>query len=124
MTAALDLGKEAFVIYVAYLGAKIFIHPTWKAWIALLLAEKITVPDEYLDFGDVFSKDSAAEQPPRSDINKYAIDLKLGKEPPYKPIYSLEPVEFQTLKTYIKTNLANGFIRPSKSFAGALILFV
>ena len=27
------------------------------------------------------------------------------------------------LKTYIKTNLANGFIRPSKSPAGAPILF-
>ena len=29
----------------------------------------------------------------------------------------------ETLKTYIKTNLANGFIRPSKSPAGAPILF-
>ena len=28
------------------------------------------------------------------------------------------------LKTYIETNLANGFIRPSKSLAGAPILFI
>ena len=33
-------------------------------------------------------------------------------------------MELETLKTYIETNLANGFIRPSKSPAGAPILFV
>ena len=32
-------------------------------------------------------------------------------------------MELETLKIYIKINLANGFIRPSKSLAGALILF-
>ena len=33
-------------------------------------------------------------------------------------------MELETLKTYIKTNLANGFIQPSNSPAGAPILFV
>ena len=33
-------------------------------------------------------------------------------------------MELETLKTYIETNLANGFIQPLKSPAGALILFV
>ena len=32
-------------------------------------------------------------------------------------------MELETLKAYIETNLANGFIRPSKSPAGAPILF-
>ena len=32
-------------------------------------------------------------------------------------------MELETLKTYIETNLANGFIRFSKSLAGAPILF-
>ena len=32
-------------------------------------------------------------------------------------------MELETLKVYIKNNLANGFIRPSKSPAGASILF-
>ena len=41
----------------------------------------------------------------------------------YSPIYSLGPIEFKTLKAYIENNLANGFIRPSKYLAGALILF-
>ncbi len=44
-------------------------------------------------------------------------------QPPYGPIYSLGPVELETLKSYIENNLANGFIWPSKFSAGALILF-
>ena len=32
-------------------------------------------------------------------------------------------MELETLKTYIKTNLANGFIRPSKSPTRAPIFF-
>ena len=58
-----------------------------------------------------------------TEIYTYAIDLEEGKQPPYGPIYSLGPVELKTLKTYIETNLANGFIFPSKSPARAFILF-
>lgn len=43
-------------------------------------------------------------------INDFIIDLKKCKQLPFKPIYSLEPVELEAFKTYIKTNLANGFI--------------
>ncbi len=86
--------------------------------------EEVTVPAEYSDFADVFSKKSAAVLPERTDLNEHAIELREGKQPPYGPIYSLRPVELETLKTYIETNLANGFIRPSKSPAGAPILFV
>ena len=32
-------------------------------------------------------------------------------------------MELEILKAYIKNNMVNGFIRPSKSPAGALILF-
>ena len=32
-------------------------------------------------------------------------------------------MELESLKAYIETNLANGFIRPSKSLASASILF-
>ena len=62
--------------------------------------------------------------PEHTGINDHLIDLIDDKQPPYGPIYSLGPVELETLKTYIKTNLANGFIRPSKSSTGALILFI
>ena len=56
-------------------------------------------------------------------MNDHAIKLEEGKQPLFSPIYSLELVELETLKTYIKTNLANGFIRPFKSPAKAPILF-
>ncbi len=41
----------------------------------------------------------------------------------YGLIYSLEPVELETLKAYIKNNLTNSFIRPSKSLTGVPIFF-
>ncbi len=44
-------------------------------------------------------------------------------QPPYGPIYSLWPVKLETLKAHIENNLASGFIWPSKSPVGALILF-
>ena len=56
-------------------------------------------------------------------MNEYAIKLEKGKQPLFGPIYSLGPVELETLKTYIKINLANNFIRLSKSPARVPILF-
>ena len=56
-------------------------------------------------------------------MNEHSIELEEGKQPHFGLIYSLGPMELETLKSYIKTNLANGFIRPSKSPARALILF-
>ena len=56
-------------------------------------------------------------------INKHAIELEKSKQLLFKPIYSLGSIELKTLKTYIKINLANGFIWPFKSLARASILF-
>ena len=81
------------------------------------------VPAEYSDFADVFSPDLASELPVHTGINNHAIKLVDSQQPPYGPIYSLGPVELKTLKTYIETNLANGFIRPSKFPDGTPILF-
>ncbi len=56
-------------------------------------------------------------------MNDHAIKLEEGKQLPYGPIYSPGSVELETLKTYIESNLNNGFIRPFMSPAGAPILF-
>ena len=56
-------------------------------------------------------------------INNYAIKIVDDQQLPYSPIYSLGPMELEMLKTYIKNNLANSFIRFFKSLAGALIFF-
>ena len=61
--------------------------------------------------------------PEQTKLNEHAIKLEEGKQPFYGSIYSLGPVELETLKTYIKTHLKTGFIQPSKSPAGAPILF-
>ena len=53
-----------------------------------------------------------------------AIELQEGKEPPFGPLYPLSQKELEALYQYVEENLEKGFIRPSKSPAGALILFV
>ena len=78
---------------------------------------------EYSDYSDVFLAENVAELPENTGINEHAIELEEGKQSLFGPIYSLGPVELETLKTYIKTNLANNFIRSSKSPTGAPILF-
>ena len=123
---ASDENVEAFVVYVALLsrGSKMSINPAREDQITSLLTEEVIILVKYLDYTDVFSKNSAAELPERTDLNKHAIDLIEGKQPLYGPIHSLGPVELETLKTYIETNLANSFIQSSKSPAWAPILFV
>ena len=132
--AALDADSKTFVVHVAIREREeMAMNPDRKAQIeaqsgaqvgALLFDEAPTeVPAEYSDYSDVFSAENAAELPENTGMNEHAIKLEEGKQPPFGPIYSLGPVELETLKTYIETNLANGFIRPSKSPAGAPILF-
>ena len=113
------------MVHVAIITSEIAIHPARQAQIASLKAKKapVTVTEEYSDYADVFSEKPTAVLPEHTEINTHAIELEEGKQPPYGPIYSLRPVELKTLKTYIETNLANGFICPSKSPAGAPILF-
>ena len=132
--AALDSESETFVIHVALLSSDVLpsfsllelnIHPFCKPQVSGLITEEAPtkIPAEYLDFADVFSLDLASELFKHTRINHHAIELVDGQQPPYGPIYSLEPVELETLKAYIETNLAKGFIRPSKSPADAPILF-
>ena len=65
----------------------------------------------------------AVEFPKYTGINNHIIELKKGKQPLFGPIYSLEYVTLEILKTYIETNLANDFIWLFKSPAKTLILF-
>ena len=108
--AALDENSETFVVHVASLSLVPGIYPDRKAQIASLLTEEVKIPDKYSNFTDVFSKEKALVLPERTKLNEHAIDLEDGKQPPYGPIYSLGPVELETLKTYIETHLKTGFI--------------
>ena len=110
-------------MHVASLNLVPGIHPDKEAQIAFLLTEEVKILEEYLDFANVFSEKNVLVLLERTKFNKYVIDLEDGKQLPYRLIYSLSPVELETLKTYIETYLKTGFIQPFKSSAGASILF-
>ena len=127
--AALDPEHETYVVHVASLSsaplvASLDVHPSRRPQISGLIVEEAPtkVPAKYSDFANVFSSDLASELPEYTGINDHAIELVEGQQPPYRPIYSLRPMELETLKAYIETNLANGFIQLSKSPAGVPIL--
>ena len=130
--AALDLEYKTYVVHVGSVSSDALpssslldVHPFWRTQISGLITEEAStkVPTKYLDFTDVFSPDLAFKLLKHTEINDHAIKLVKDQKPPYGLIYSLGPVELETLKAYIETNLANGFIRPSKSPARAPILF-
>ncbi len=99
--------------------------PLKKAQIAHLKADEapLEVFSKYVDFADVVSLKLAIKLPEHTEINDHLIELVDDWQLPYGPISSLRPVELETLKAYIKNNLSNGFIRPSKSPAKASIFF-
>ena len=130
--AVLDVDSETFVVHVAiWEREKMPVHAKRQAQIqdgaqvgALLFDEAPTkIPVEYSDYSNVFSVENAVEFPENIGMNKHAIKLEEGKQLLFRPIYSLGLVELETLKIYIETNLANGFIWPSKFPAGAPIFF-
>ena len=120
--AALDPKYKTFVIHVAFFSSILLdVRPQISGLIVEEISTKASI--KYSDFVDIFSPDLASKLPKYTGINDHAIKLVDNQQPPYRPIYRLRPVELKMLKAYIKTNLANGFIRPSKSPAGAPILF-
>ena len=116
---------EFFLVHIATITSEMNIHLGRQVQIALLKTKEasVTVLAKYLDYANVFSEIFTAVLLKHIKINTHTINLEEGKQPPYRPIYSLRPVELEILKTYIKINLAYSFICPSKSAAGAPILF-
>jgi len=82
-----------------------------------------TVPLEYRDHVDVFSKVKASELPLHCD-HDLKINLEKGTSPPLGTLYSLSPVKLSTLRTFIDKNLNTGFICPTTSSHAALVLFI
>ena len=121
----LDENIKAFVIYVSFLNLrlKIITHPAKKTQIALLFIEKVLILAKYLDFANIFLKKSAQILPEQTRASKYTIMLEKSDQLPYRLIYSLGLIELETLKSYIKINLVNGFMKASKLPESALIHF-
>jgi hypothetical protein len=97
-------------------------HSSIASKLPELTAIATELPGCLVSFPDVFSDTNARRLAPNRDID-LAIELQPGKEPPYGPIYPLSPRELAALQEFLQDNLAKGFIRESKSPAGAPILF-
>ena len=78
---------------------------------------------QYRDYQLVFNGQCSDELQPHRSFH-HAIDMVEGKEPPWGPIYAVSENELEVLRTYLDDMLRSGKLRPSKSSAGASILFV
>ena len=124
--AVLNKISETFVIHVIALEAlKPALYPSQALLLAALQQDKtpIEIPLEYANYADVFSPNLAMKLSENIGINEHAIEQIEGEQLSYGPIYSLGPMELETLKAYIETNLKTGFIWPSKFSTSASIIF-
>ena len=80
------------------------------------------IPPVYHDFHKLFSKHEADQLPPHKEYD-HAIPLQPDFAPPFSAIYSQSATELKALREQLEENLRKGFIRPSKSPAGAPVLF-
>lgn len=78
---------------------------------------------KYSKYTDMFSLDLVFKLPENIRINNYTIKLIDSQQGFYELIYSLRLGELQTLKPYIKINLAKSFIKSFKSLPNTLIFF-
>ncbi|XP_039013228.1 uncharacterized protein LOC120142797 [Hibiscus syriacus] len=74
------------------------------------------------DFEDVIPGELPKELPPRRLVD-HEIELIPGVKPPAKCPYRMSPPELAELRKQLDELLQAGFIRPSKSLFGALVLF-
>ncbi len=82
-----------------------------------------SIPPEYYDLREVFSKKGATSLPPHRPYD-CAIELLSGTLPPRSHLYSLSAPETKAMNEYIHEALRTGFIRPSTSPASAGFFFV
>lgn len=133
---ALDKISNTFVMYVTALEtpSEITIYLSQVAQVPIL--QKVTqlaalqwdkvpikISAKYAHYTDIFSLKSVIKLLKNTNINKHVIELIEDMQLSYEPIYALNLMELEILKTYTKTYLKTGFIRPYKSSAYASIFF-
>ena len=126
VTATLNLKDEAFLIYVVFVNRDLNVYTSCRAHMVLLMVDKTSgsILFKYTNLIDVFSKDLAVELSEYIGINDFTIKLIERHQLSYKSSYILRPIELKALKTYIKTYLANNFLKLSKFSISAPILLI
>ena len=81
------------------------------------------VPEPYLGFRDVFSKELFNELLEKKQWD-HAIDLIPGSKPFSTTVYPISPVEQKELNDFLDENLSSGHICPSKSPMASQVFFV
>ena len=128
----LDQEHKTYVVHVRSVSSfassrfsLLNMHLFCRPQIASLIAKKVftKISAKYSNFADIFSPDLVSKLPKHIEINDHAIELIDAQQPPYELIHGLRLVKLEILKAYIETNLANGFIKSSKSPVSAPILF-
>ena len=74
------------------------------------------------EYEDVFPEELPGLPPPREI--EFSIELVPGTQPISIPPYRMAPAEMKELKNQLQELTDKGFIRPSTSPWGALVLFV
>jgi hypothetical protein len=80
------------------------------------------IPEVYREYAHLGSEDGARALPDHGEQD-LAIDITPGATPPYQPLYGLSATELEILRKYLADYLQRGWIRRSRSPAGAPILF-
>ena len=84
---------------------------------------KDMLPKPYLNFRDVFSKESFDELPEWKQWD-HVIDLKPESQPFSTKVYLMSLIEQKELDDFLEENLLSGCIHPSKSLMASLVTFV
>ena len=84
---------------------------------------KVSLPSEYTDFTQVFSKE-ATDHVPLSQPYNHEINLNESFVPKIGKIYLLSPDEKKATEDFLKENLAAGKIRPSNFSQASPFFFV
>ena len=97
-------------------------HVVLQPSLQILAVRVYKIPNVYQEFKNVFNNIFFPVVPKHSPWN-HVSDTQEAKVP-YGSIYPLSERQLQVLKEYFKENLERGWICPSKSPAGAPVLFV
>ena len=84
---------------------------------------EVTLPEEYLEYAEVFSEEAFQNMPPRRAYD-HPIELDETFKPRVGKVYPLSPDEQKATDDFVEENLRNGKIRPSMSPQASSFFYV